>query len=156
MLLEDMAIEDWQLFDNRGKSIKRSAEPYLQAVENAVIIGQSQEQENLKQVKENREHIDLITYSNKDITVRETDLLIICDLPSRIKDLQFILSHIHAKKFLVNYLVPDDAFFYTVPACNEFKRMYSFLVNPQALKLKVNLVTIIKETQWATEKAIFM
>ncbi|HLR54534.1 MAG TPA: single-stranded-DNA-specific exonuclease RecJ [Pseudogracilibacillus sp.] len=156
MLLEDMAIEDWQLFDNRGKSIKRSAEPYLQAVENAVLIGQSQEQEILKQVKENREHIDLITYSNKDITVRETDLLIICDLPSRIEDLQFILSHIHANKILVNYHVTDDAFFNTVPTRDEFKWMYSFLINHQPVKLKVDLVTIIKEKQWSKEKAIFM
>src|SRR5699024_2343723 len=65
--LEDMAIDDWQLFDNRWKWIKRSAEPCLQAVENAVLIEQSQEQEILRQVKENREHIDHITYSNKDI-----------------------------------------------------------------------------------------
>src|SRR5699024_12431662 len=75
MLLEGMAIEDWQLFDNREKSIKRRAEPYLQAVGNAVVIGQTREQEILKQVEESREHDDLITYISKSNKDQKTALL---------------------------------------------------------------------------------
>src|SRR5699024_4978533 len=62
----------------------------------------------------------------------------------------------HANKILVNYHVTDDAFFNTVPTRDEFKWMYSFLINHQPVKLKVDLVTIIKEKQWYKEKAIFM
>src|SRR5699024_3510568 len=59
-------------------------------------------------------------------------------------------------KILVNYHVTDDAFFNTVPTRDEFKWMYSFLINHQPVKLKVDLVTIIKEKQWSKEKAIFI
>lgn len=154
MLVEDLAIKDWQLFDERGKPVSRSVEPYLDTVGSAVLAGQSQE--HLKQMRENREHIDVITYSNKDFSVQETDLLILCDLPSRMEDLQFILSHIHTSNILVNYQVTDDAFFHTVPSRDEFKWLYSFLINHQPVQLKVDLVTIIKQKNWSKEKAIFM
>src|SRR5699024_10065598 len=154
MMLEDLAVDSWQLFDYRAKHHEKNIAPYLYHYDHAVILGN--ERDHFRHLEDNYPNTEIITYSEENKLTEETDILFICDLPANLDTLKQIVEEINPVNIHVSYHVTDDAYLQTVPHREDFKWLYGFLITYQPIQLKVDLVNIMKQKKWSKEKVIFM
>src|SRR5699024_7868646 len=89
LLLEDMAIDTWQLFDYRSKQQQKFFNPYFKKFNKHLMIGNNKEQMESLQPNNTTE---IMTYDEDILAFKETDILYICDLPENLEQLKDIIN----------------------------------------------------------------
>src|SRR5690625_1370379 len=151
--MEDMAIHEWQLFDYRGKRSEKNIVPFFNHYDSNLIV--VYENETMQQFA-HYANVQTITYEVTPSTIEKVDCLYIYDLPHDLIVLQEIVRHAQPKAIQLCFEATEDAFLQSIPTRDEFKRMYSFLLQQEPVHLKSDLPKIIYQQKWSKEKAIFM
>jgi len=155
MIIEDLAIQGWQLFDYRGRQSLSTIQPYLSFFERNLVVGTNSER--LKKTLGERNDVTIITYNDNHISkLHETDILYIYDLPDDLKKLQQIIKQTKPTAIHASYHALNDAYLHYVPSREEFKWVYAYLFQNNPIHLNVDLPTMMQIKRWTKEKLIFI
>lgn len=148
IIMQDMEISDWQLFDHRGK---RNVEmlPYINKNEQALIISENK----IDQAPFDVIHI---TYDDNLSKVCKCDTLFIYDLPPCLSQLEEIVSIARPNNIHVCFYVENSSYLTSFPARDEFKWFYSLVIKHKQINLKTELKHIMQLKKWSKERIIFI
>ena len=153
LMLEDIAVDHWQLFDYRGRQQVKFFTPYLQQYERNLFLG-----DDIVKMKTFIGSTDatFVTYETDVSLLDKTDILYICDMPRDIDKLQSIVKAVQPDNIHISYEVIDGAFFQALPTREDFKWLYGYALKFSPIQLKIDLPQIMQTKKWTRDKIIFM
>lgn len=144
IMIADMKIDSWQLFDYRGKrnmSIKPIPNHTILVISNG----------------DNEYHPSILhRHYNEYDYPEEVDILYICDLPPTLKDLKKIIEDTNPKMIYVNYKIEDSAYLTSFPTREEFIWFYALIKKRANIDLKRELKAIMNMKGWSKDRIIFI
>jgi single-stranded-DNA-specific exonuclease len=144
LMIQDMKINEWQLFDYRGrKNIDWSF------LHDKKVLAVSIE----PLVKLNTHQIDYQT-ENRDLV--KTDHLVLVDLPERLDDLIRILQATKPENIYAAFQLKESAYLMAFPAREDFVWLYALIHKQKTIDLKQAIQTIMKMKSWSKDRVIFM
>lgn len=143
----DMKIDEWQLFDFRGKK-----QLDLQnAVDDdpASLIISDEENNHFYNARQ-------ITYATGTEMIPKVKNMYIFSLPQDLGQLQKIIEFSKPENIYVCYYVKNSSYLQSLPSREDFKWLYIVLMKQKQLEVKKAIGTIMKAKGWNEEKVIFM
>jgi len=157
VMLQDVRVDQWQLFDFRGS---RNVEHLINTISmndnGRIITFQSKTYENL--LKKGLEHKVFHIASEEDairIDTRNKQLLML-DIPSSIDLLDGLFSKGRPARIYSVFQQEADHFFSTIPTREHFKWYYGFLLKKGSFKLREQGELLAKHKGWTKETIEFM
>ncbi|MBO1003419.1 single-stranded-DNA-specific exonuclease RecJ [Pseudogracilibacillus auburnensis] len=153
ILLDDIAVNEWQLFDYRGRRHDKNIVPYLSHFKNNTVVVNSN-----KQIDDviGYEDVHIFTYESDVSTIRKSDILYLYDLPYDLDILRKIIQQANPSCIHVSYGVTEDAYLQTLPTRDDFKWLYGYLVKYSPIHLKVDLPKVVHMKKWTNERVVFI
>ncbi|MBP1968771.1 single-stranded-DNA-specific exonuclease [Virgibacillus natechei] len=146
IIMRDMKIEEWQLFDHRGKK-HVDISSYERNNRNLIISNHTDQLSSMS---------EQISYNSTLSTVQEVDVLYIFDLPMDLNHLREIIKATKPVNIHACYYVEDSAYLKAFPSREEFKWFYAFIQKRKKVDLKQELTTIMKAKGWNKDNIIFI
>jgi single-stranded-DNA-specific exonuclease len=153
MLLEDIAVDEWQLFDYRARQQERHITPYIKHFKKQIVLGHNRT--HLEKIVPSNA-VTVMTYDQEPMDFDYTDILYICDLPAQLDTLENIIQKINPQNIHVSYGITEDAFLQHLPNRDDFKWVYGFLMKHEPIRLQVDLAQMMQLKGWTKEKIIFI
>ena len=149
IIAEDMAVNERQVFDYRGKKARTNLMPYFDHYKRIAFIEQNEKQEAFP------EHVIRATYDSYEKIKGPFDLLIISDMPEVKEDLFNLLGQIKTESILVNYDLFENKL-NRIPSREDFKKHYGFVMKEKSVDMKQKMNLVKKQFNWSREQIIFM
>ncbi|MFD1850174.1 single-stranded-DNA-specific exonuclease RecJ [Oceanobacillus bengalensis] len=146
IMVQDMQIDTWQLFDQRGRKHVDFL-PY----ENQTILVLENEQKQY-----DKENCSSISYQTDVHSLTKVEVLYIRDLPEDLSQLKEIIEKTNPYNIHVCYTVEDSAYLKTFPQREEFIWYYALIKKQKTLDLKRNLQNLMQSKGWSKDRIIFM
>jgi single-stranded-DNA-specific exonuclease len=155
LLMEDVAVQDWQLFDYR--SSRNLAKKLAELPENKIRIVSYQE--------DTIEQLQLADWSHRVININEQTVennvkdsyLFILDLPSSIEQLSQLFQEDHfPERIYAVFHHQNDHYFSTMPTRENFKWFYGFLLKKKSFDVRKHAEELAKYKGWSKETVNFM
>ncbi|MFS0751334.1 single-stranded-DNA-specific exonuclease RecJ [Oceanobacillus sp. 1P07AA] len=146
LMIQDMKIDEWQLFDFRGKR-RENIIPRFE--EDAIII--SNQVENL--VSE----VSRVSY-NRDI-IDEYDkckTVYIYELPKHLDDLKYVINYFQPKKIVACYEVESSNYLFAFPSREEFVWYYALIKKQGSFYIHSYIEPLKQHKGWNDDKINFM
>ena len=153
LLMDDIAVDEWQLFDYRGRQQSKFFTPFLTQYEHHMMLGNDVKE--MEAVIPSND-VTFITYDSNVSLLEQTDILYIYDLPTDIARLETIIKQVQPSSIHISYQVVDSAYFQAMPSREDFKWLYGYALKYSPIQLKVDLQQIMRSKNWSREKVIFM
>lgn len=156
VVLKDLKVDQWQLFDYRGvKHLSRM----LDGLENEDIYALIFESvppgldwvEECFPVKDASEFIAMSGH-----VYDWPDGLLLLDLPSSLNELSQVFRHVKPKKIFACFQSTGQHFFSRLPDRNDFKWLYAFLLKKKRVPIPEGLQQIRRIKGWTTDWIEFM
>ncbi|SHN09518.1 single-stranded-DNA-specific exonuclease RecJ [Gracilibacillus kekensis] len=145
MMLKDIAVNSWQLFDFRGsRSWKQKVD--ISQPNQIFLSFQGIDNQDFPIVD-----IDSILNSEKTI-----DNLYLIDLPNSLEEIRKIFKNVNFKRLFVCFSTDENNYFRSLPTRDEFKWLYQQLLNRKYFDYKVDAPKLAKFKGWKLEKIKFM
>src|SRR5699024_8769565 len=154
IMMQDIAVDNWQLFDYRDRQQTKIFKPYLTHYKQHVFLGDDIHQ--MKKITNNDEDVTYITYDVDGRHIARADVLYVCDMPDEMSDLKTIFQPIRQINIHISNWVTNSADVQRITTRKEFKWLYAYALKYSPLPLKVDLSNIIQMKKWTREKIIFM
>lgn len=149
IIANDLAVNERQVFDYRGKKERTNLKPYFNHYKKIVLL-----QDDID-VTEVPKHVIKTTYQTCDSIQEKIDLLIISDMPQEENDLISFLKQIETDSILVNYDVFKNKL-NRIPNREDFKQLYAYVLKAKSVDMKRNINLISKQFNWTRDQIIFM
>lgn len=154
MMLQDIAVHEWQLFDIRGM---RDFLSYLEKIKD----------DKLKLVSFAQETVQKLRLSNRDVTVissfeEATELqlesrhVVLLDLPEEDEMIKVLFDTSFPNRIYTLFFHEQDHFFSTIPTREHFKWFYAFLAKKGPFDMNRYAHELAKYRGWSTETIDFM
>lgn len=153
MNIKDMAIEEWQLFDYRGKRHISNLLPYVNQYDHNIVVCNEIDEVKELDVYDN---VQFITYDSELGYLSETELLYVYDLPNNLQQLKTIVELTNPESIHVSYQVTEDAFLQTIPNREQFKKVYEYIATFSPVDLKQHYPNMIKTLRLRKEYVSFI
>ncbi|HZH60119.1 MAG TPA: single-stranded-DNA-specific exonuclease RecJ [Metabacillus sp.] len=157
VMLQDVRVDQWQLFDFRGS---RNVEHLINSISindnGQIITFQSKTYESL--LEKGLEHKTFYISSDEDairIDTRDKQILIL-DIPSSIELLDGLFSKGRPARIYSVFQQEADHFFSTIPTREHFKWYYGFLLKKESFNLREQGELLAKHKGWTKETIEFM
>ncbi|WP_077357921.1 single-stranded-DNA-specific exonuclease RecJ [Virgibacillus halodenitrificans] len=147
IVLQDLAIEEWQLFDCRGKK-DADVSQYISLTNNNLIVSNNNE-EYLPGIKQ-------ITYQEIGTDLPQVDTLYILDLPDLLDELKELVQITQPKNVYAGYHVENSVYLTSFPSRDDFKWLYALLLKRKQIDMKTELNKLVQMKGWSKEKLIFL
>ena len=154
VLIEDVAINEWQLLDFRGRQSAANINPYLASFKSNVIV--CNDREKVYQYVSDFNDITIISYNEDIEALPNTEILFIYDLPSELKSLEKIIYQTNPNFIHASYTITDHAYLHSIPNREDFKWLYAYLFNHCPIHLNVDLPSVMQIKRWTKDKIIFI
>ncbi|MFD1335365.1 single-stranded-DNA-specific exonuclease RecJ [Oceanobacillus iheyensis] len=146
LIIQDMKIDEWQLFDYRGKR-RENIIPHVE--EDAVIIS-NQTESITSEVSHVSYNSDIISDHNRCRTVY------INDLPKQLDDLKYVINYFQPKKIVVCYEVESSNYLFAFPSREDFVWYYALIKKQGPFHVAANVESLKKHKGWNEDKINFM
>src|SRR5699024_1696080 len=147
MIIRDMKIEEWQLFDHRGKQ-NIDISHYIRNPDQCLLVGNPGEQFNhLGKVYDYNEALD---FQGKVMQ------LILLELPDDLKDLESIVNTHKPEQIHVKFQVEKSLYLQALPSRDDFKWLYGFIHRTKTFDVKEGIPEIMQLKKWSKDWVIFM
>ncbi|OAS84962.1 MULTISPECIES: single-stranded-DNA-specific exonuclease RecJ [Metabacillus] len=157
LMLQDVKVDQWQLFDYRGTRNVDKLLKNVNLVKNSTIITfQSAIYEDLKQKGFDTNTIFVNTVSVAQNLNSKNKNLVLMDIPSSLDLLDSLFVQGKPDRIYTVFLQEADHFFATIPTRDHFKWYYSFLLKKGSFKLKEQGEQLAKHKGWSKETIEFM
>lgn len=155
-MLKDAAVDEWQLFDFRGKTeIKKQLQPY--DLNLFSIIAFREETISRLQLDDWKKHIILV---EDEAAINRIDKngksLVFLDLPYEAIILKKLLWNVLPERIYAVFDHEEEHFFSTMPTRDHFKWYYSFLLKQQPFNVIKYADTLSRKKGWSKETIHFM
>ncbi|MCR2820510.1 single-stranded-DNA-specific exonuclease RecJ [Lederbergia panacisoli] len=148
IVMKDLAIREWQLFDVRGnKQIDLDDPTKMLIIFAEKYMKQFEYRNNLILVK-NKEDASEININEKQI--------ILYDLPEDIEILEMLIKGKTPERIYAHFYHAQTQFFSIIPTRDHFKWYYAFLLKRQRFDLKKFGEDLAKYRGWSVETVKFM
>ncbi|WP_138415595.1 single-stranded-DNA-specific exonuclease RecJ [Aquibacillus sediminis] len=154
LMLKDLAVNDWQLFDHRGSRHWHKSFP-VEQVENTLAI-------HFQALNDNTvlpNGIPLLEYTRDNRTMiedSETKTLVILDLPTSLDHLIDVLQAHKPEKIYACYRLAEGQFFNSIPTREDFKWFYAMVLKRKKFDLSSEIQQLAKHKGWKPGKIKFM
>lgn len=152
ILLHDIAVRHWQLFDFRGKPI----EQVISKLPNENVLFIAFQENTLPFVK----GMENVYFIHDEEGIQKLNLhhqhLVLLDMPPSVMMLDSILQRGKPKRIYTIFYQHSDHFFSTVPTREHFKWYYAFLAKKSPFDLKKYGEELAKHRGWTKEAIYFM
>ncbi|WP_217586819.1 single-stranded-DNA-specific exonuclease RecJ [Lentibacillus saliphilus] len=148
IVLEDMKIDQWQLFDHRGKTLKHVYDQLTNMGQVGMICNAPTHQyANAVEIlyNESTDHIDM-----------NIDTLMIVDLPPNLEALGQMIRRLKPQNIHVCYNVQDSVYLKPFPSREDFKWFYGLIYKRNIVDLHKELRPIMAAKSWPKDYIIFM
>ena len=152
IICDDIAVNERQIFDHRGKWRDIPFNSYLQQYKTHTIIDSDDKYENLF----NDENITFIDYGNENIQLTTTDILYVSYLPNDLDDLAKIVTKTNPSAIYVGYRNDNHTYLTNIPTRQEFKWLYRHLTKVENEEVTQIISKVIQTQKWEKDKVIFM
>lgn len=148
MLLKDFEIDEWQLFDYRGK--KSNEFENLLADYKSVLIVTDEAHKN--------EHVDhcCITYDETTQIMNEVDTVIFKNMPTTLSQLTSIVQRAKPKNICACFYVENSSYLNVLPTREDFVWFYKFMLQQEKLDLNKDLANFLKYKKWTKDWLVFV
>src|SRR5699024_8330941 len=151
LVIQDMQITEWQLFDHRGKT-NHDFLSYVKDHEKTLIV--CNDPSRIPQQLVNL--IPQITYDTSKDRLEEVDTLFINDLPTDLHMLHRIVHKTKPKNIHVCFYVENSMYLKAFPSRDDFKWFYGVLYKQKEIDLKKELTNMMNAKKWSKDHIIFI
>lgn len=152
IIIQDIGIDDWQLFDHRGKR-QPDIVQYAKTAQHPLLIS-NQETSNMIPGMPDTRHI---SYGGYDVVGMElTDALFILDLPEDLDELKQIIQKSNPLNIHVCYSLHESLYMKAFPHRDDFKWYYALISRRKQLDLKKDIQVIMEAKNWTKDRIVFM
>ncbi|RDW21690.1 single-stranded-DNA-specific exonuclease RecJ [Oceanobacillus chungangensis] len=145
IVLQDMKIEEWQLYDQRGK---KKIETFPHINELITVLANEAQPVHL--------NASQITYETDIEELQKTDVLYIYDLPTNEAQLKEIIQKTKPKNIHVCFNIENSTYLTAFPTREEFIWFYALVLKRKTLDLKQEMQMIMNAKGWTKERIIFI
>ncbi|MRH43013.1 single-stranded-DNA-specific exonuclease RecJ [Aquibacillus halophilus] len=154
LLLKDLAITEWQLFDYRGSKHWRKQLIPLLGEQSAAVTFQTIDGTGSLPPEINHVQIDENWEVDYELTMVED--LILLDLPNSLEQLAQVIKAINPSRIYACYLVHEGHYFNSIPNREDFKWFYAMLLKHKEFNISVDTPKLSKHKSWKPEKIRFI
>lgn len=151
IIIDDIKIDEPQLFDHRGRR-EIDILPYVKNSKHNIVLSN----EGLEESEPLWEHVEQVNYNINVNMIGEVDSLYIFDLPPDLMTLKKIIETTKPNNIHVCYYVKKSTYLSSFPSRDSFKWFYSLILTRSKLDLKTELNNIMRTKKWTKERIIFM
>lgn len=151
IVIQDLQIEEPQLFDHRGKK-QIDIMPFIEKADKYLVVGNDVET-RVKQVPLN---LNQMTYSTDKELFDPVDTVFLFDLPDNLEQLSLIIQEIKPENIHVCFYIEDSQYLKTFPSRTDFKRFYSLIIKRGYFDIKKDLTALMKGQGWTEDLIRFM
>ncbi|MEI3596585.1 MULTISPECIES: single-stranded-DNA-specific exonuclease RecJ [unclassified Oceanobacillus] len=144
IMIQDMRIEEWQLFDYRGR---KNVDFSFLANEEVIAVSENPLEYSF---------IPTISYEAKDQELQKVPHLILCTLPARLNDLIQLIQKIQPVNIYACFQLNDSAYLKTFPTREDFVWLYALFHKRKTIDMKREIQSIMKVKSWSKEHIVFM
>lgn len=149
IVMRDIQIKEWQLYDHRGKKeIDRNL--YIKKTDQALMI------RNKKKENPNQNNLTQISYDEDIENLSKVDILFLYDLPPSLSKLKEIINATSPDNIHTCFYVEDSVYLTSFPSREEFKWFYSLVIKHKEIDLKTESKYIMKLKRWSEERTLFI
>ncbi|WP_332631230.1 single-stranded-DNA-specific exonuclease RecJ [Halalkalibacter flavus] len=155
LMIDDMGVSEWQLFDWRSIQKTRLADRLLTIpIENRVLITFKKETQRILGL-ENETIISLD--DQEDVGDLSNRYVVLLDIPNEREQLKTLfLNHGQPSRIYTIFYHEDDSFFTTNPNRDQFKWYYAFLLKRKSFNIKQHSEELAKYKGWSKQTITFM
>ncbi|AIF43328.1 single-stranded-DNA-specific exonuclease RecJ [Virgibacillus sp. SK37] len=147
IVLQDLAIEEWQLFDCRGKK-DADVSQYISLTNHNLIVRNNNEQY--------LPGINQITYQEIGTDLPPIDTLYILDLPESLDELKELVQITRPTNIYAGYHIENSVYLTSFPTREDFKWLYALLLKRKQINMKTELIELVQMKGWSKEKLVFL
>ncbi|WP_079708407.1 single-stranded-DNA-specific exonuclease RecJ [Paraliobacillus ryukyuensis] len=154
IMLQDLAIKEWQLFDYRGSKFWKKQVASLEQDRTMIITAdQKKADPSLPFVQYSYQQLNELDQTTQ---LDQFHSLILADLPKSREELQLLLKRWSPKRIIVSYHIQDDHFSQVFPKREEFKWFYGMLLKREQFVLAQDTELLAKHKGWKQGKIEFI
>lgn len=145
LMVEDLAVNHWQLFDMRGT--KHLSKHFQGPMDDLACVSFSGLQQGMDGVP---------VFSFTDETVKNYRSLIVLDLPENLDQMRDLLTSAQADRLYLTYSIEGDAFMQTLPTREHFKYFYGMLKKKGSFNIEKDSVLLSRHKGWQVDSIKFI
>lgn len=146
IVMKDIRIDTWQLFDYRGKNSKIILDD-MPAEESLVIATGNHVPENVSNV---------FSYTNALEYSGHVQALYLYELPKKLQDLKTVVDHFQPSRIYACFHIAESAYLSGFPPRDAFKWFYGYVLKKGEVDLKQELAQLMKHKGWTKDWVVFM
>ncbi|WP_053219063.1 single-stranded-DNA-specific exonuclease RecJ [Virgibacillus senegalensis] len=154
LMVKDLAVNSWQLFDFRGSRHLAKQIPLELFQESLAVCFR---EESLEQKLP--DEVSLSVFSEDKLSDWEQeniDHLILLDLPERLEDLEKLVSRLNPGNIFACFYEKDGRFLEVLPAREDFKWFYAMVLKRKQFDMNKELDVLARHKGWKQEKIKFI
>ncbi len=145
MMIQDMCIDEWQLFDFRGR---KNYNISLIKKEDTLAVGNS--------FSHSYSHLKQIQYDADITDLKEIENLILLELPKQLDELKKVVQYTKPKNIYACYHIEESAYLNKFPTRKDFVWFYAAVRKKEVINMKTEIKAIMQTTAWSREMIIFI
>jgi single-stranded-DNA-specific exonuclease len=151
LIVEDMKVEEWQLFDFRGNKRYGSKE----SGERTVLIFQESTEDPPLPSSWPVKRVDRDSVNAVDLT--NVKHAVLYDVPDTMEHLEIIMKKLNdAERIDAVFVHSEDYFFTSLPSRDQFKWFYGFMQKRKTFDLNKHLTDLAKHKGWSENTVKFI
>lgn len=151
MVIRDMKIDEWQLFDHRGKK-DFDIRPYIDPSKPCLIL----DNEEINKTKEYIENVSYVSFESDFSKLGHTNQLFIKEFPANLNALEQVVKITQPKQIYVCFYIRESAYLQAFPSREEFKWLYALILRERKFDVRQKIPFIMNTKGWSKDKVIFM
>ncbi|MGD6818226.1 single-stranded-DNA-specific exonuclease RecJ [Metabacillus sp. 113a] len=155
-MLQDAAVQDWQLFDHRGARQIKSILDRVPSDKKLLIYFRDPAASEISAAEITGEHIYIKNSKTAASISLEGRYAVFMDVPSDLEMLTALLSRGVPERIYAFFLQTETHFFSTIPTREHFKWFYGFLLKRDMFDLKKHGAELAKYKGWTSDTINFM
>ncbi|RNA68751.1 single-stranded-DNA-specific exonuclease RecJ [Alteribacter keqinensis] len=156
LIIEDIKVEDWQLFDLRGKHVNWSSFIEQTAGERLVYVKFREETTLPNELKNHGVAVYDLSRGDQEKPDLSEAFVIFGDIPCSETDIPAVLESGVPSRIYAVFAQEDDTFFQTIPTRDHFKWYYAFLTKRGSFNLEKQAQDLAKHKGWTKDTVVFM
>ncbi|WP_026689104.1 single-stranded-DNA-specific exonuclease RecJ [Alteribacter aurantiacus] len=156
LIINDIKVEGWQLFDLRGKYVNWTS--FLDQVEGERVVYVKFREDTNVPTAFTGSSVEVMDYSA--LEQGETDItgayLILGDIPVTEDDIPTLMQAGKPSRVYAVFAQEEDTFFKTLPTRDHFKWYYAFLTKRGSFNLEKQAQDLAKHKGWTKDTVVFM
>ncbi|MCS0542514.1 single-stranded-DNA-specific exonuclease C-terminal domain-containing protein, partial [Aeromonas veronii] len=154
IMLQDIAVHEWQLFDIRGM---RDFLSYLEKIKDDKLQLVSFDQETVQKLRLSNHDVMVISSIEEATELQfESKNVVLLDLPEEDEMIKVLFDTGFPNRIYTLFFHEQDHFFSTIPTREHFKWFYAFLAKKGPFDMNRYAHELAKYRGWSTETIDFM